>query len=112
MEIFWTFGNNLENWKNCKLGNFLEILEKLEKFVDLEKKLGNSGEKLDIWEKNGNLEKIVDLEFFKMSKNLEILKKFGKSLVKIWKFWKFGKNKIGNLRKEIKKKTPKIWKNL
>ena len=79
----------------------MEILEKLEKFVDLEKKLGNSGKKLDIWEKNGNLEKIVDLEFFKMSKNLEILKKFGK-IWKFWKFWKFGKNKIGNLRKEIR----------
>ena len=76
----------------------MEILEKFEKFVDLEKKLGNSGNKLDIWEKNGNLEKIVDLEFFKMSKNLEILKKFGKNLeilkiLEIWKKqnWKFEK---------------------
>ena len=47
-------------------------------------------EKIGHLGKNGNLEKIVDLEFFKMSKNLEILKKFGKNLeiLKILEIWK------------------------
>ena len=69
---------------------------------------------MDIWGKNGNLEKIVNLEsFLKCWKNLEILKKFGKNL-EIWeKFGNLEKNKIGNLRKEIgnlKKKPSKFGK--
>ena len=96
LEIIWKKIGKIVNWEI-----FLEILEKFEKFVDLEKKLGNSGNKLDIWEKNGNLEKIVNLQFFKMSKNLEILKKFGKNLeilkiLEIWKKqnWKFQKRNL------------------
>ena len=45
LEIIWKIGK-IVNWEI-----FLEILEKFEKFVDLEKKLGNSWKKLDIWGK-------------------------------------------------------------
>ena len=69
---------------------------------------------MDIWEKNENLEKIVDLEFFKMSKNLEILKKFGKNLeiLKILEIWKKQNWKFEKKNWKFEKKTMKIWKNL
>ena len=106
LEIIWKIGK-IVNWEI-----FLEILEKFEKFVDLEKKIRKLLEKIGHLGKNGNLEKIVDLEFFKMSKNLEILKKFGTNLeiLKILEIWKKQNWKFEKRNQKLKKNTENLEK--
>ena len=65
----WKYFGHLEIiWKIGKIVNWEIFLEILEKFVDLEKKIRKLVEKIGHLGKNGNLEKIVDLEFLKCRK--------------------------------------------
>ena len=97
LEIIWKIGEKF--WEKVEFEN-LQIQKKLKtwgKIVNLEKR----------WKSRKNCKFGI---FFQCRKNLEMLKKFEKNLEIFEKIWKFGKNKIGKLGKEIANLKKKPWK--